>query len=353
MIAYSQCWEDSDLVLEALQIDENDQVVSITSGGCNTIAIALKNPEIVYAIDSNREQNYLLEHKLAAIKNMPIKDAIAYMGYQSDKNRIEQFNSISNNLSAECKTYWQNLPEAIREGIAHSGKFEKYIALFRKRIIPLVHTKKRIKQLLALNNSQEQTLFYNRYWNTFRWKLQFRIFFSKWFMRGRGRKKEMFAHTNIKSVGKKYYQRTQDALTKGPVHTNFYLHYILLKNNPLLPPYLLYLLNSNSNIPDNINIITSDMLSFLQSMEENSISKFNLSDIFEPLSPNEADTVFNEILRVAKSGARLIFWNNLVEREIPAHLQDKFQFESELVKKFAPKDNVFFYEKFLIYTVAK
>ena len=51
IINYSQCWEDPFILLEALSICENDCVISITSGGDNTIALLLAKPKKIVSID--------------------------------------------------------------------------------------------------------------------------------------------------------------------------------------------------------------------------------------------------------------------------------------------------------------
>ena len=59
-IYYSQCWEDPYVLLEGLDIQKEDKIISITSGGCNTLALLLKDPREVIAIDINPVQNPML-----------------------------------------------------------------------------------------------------------------------------------------------------------------------------------------------------------------------------------------------------------------------------------------------------
>ena len=69
IINYSQCWEDPAVLNEALAINSQDIVLSITSGGDNTLALLLRNPQRVISIDLNptpwEQQLYLCVCALA------------------------------------------------------------------------------------------------------------------------------------------------------------------------------------------------------------------------------------------------------------------------------------------------
>ena len=62
------CLEDPHILLQAVDISNEDDVLSIVSGGENLVAILLKNPRSLLGIDINIEQIYLVKLKIAAIK---------------------------------------------------------------------------------------------------------------------------------------------------------------------------------------------------------------------------------------------------------------------------------------------
>src|SRR6476620_11653963 len=68
---YNQIWEDPRVDLEALQLDENSRVLTISSGGCNALNYLLAGPRSVTAVDLNRHHVYLLNLKLAALLYLP------------------------------------------------------------------------------------------------------------------------------------------------------------------------------------------------------------------------------------------------------------------------------------------
>lgn len=353
MIAYSQCWEDASLLIKALQIAENDVVLSVTSGGCNTLAIAGMNPSMIYSIDKNRTQNYLLELKMAAILNLNRDNTIAFLGYRSCSNRSEIFQTLAPFLSKDSILFWNDNINCIVKGVVHCGKFERYLHAFRRFILPGIHGKKTIHELVKPKSKAKQEQFYVEKWNSFKWKLLFKIFFSRTVMSGRGRIRQMFAHTNSQSIAAIYSKRVKKAFMRGIISRNFYLNYILFKQFDELPLYLEKYEKINDSSIAGIKIVHKDILTFLQSLPDESITKFNLSDIFEPVSQEEMDMIVHEIYRVSKPNSRLIFWNNLVERNISKEMLKFFMRDVQVENELRKHDKVFFYACFYIYIVKK
>src|SRR3569623_569351 len=55
-LVYNTCWEDPRLDHVALQLSPDDNVLVITSAGCNALDYVLKAPKHVYAVDMNPRQ---------------------------------------------------------------------------------------------------------------------------------------------------------------------------------------------------------------------------------------------------------------------------------------------------------
>ena len=80
--------------------------------------------------------------------------------------------------------------------------------------------------------------FYDRVWDGWRWRLLFRVFFSRFVMARLGRDPEFFRHVEG-SVGARILARARYALTALPVHANPYVEMILTgRFRRALPPYL-------------------------------------------------------------------------------------------------------------------
>lgn len=338
------------MVIESLKPSPIDTVLSVTSGGCNSLALATCGVSAIYAIDKKPEQNYLLELKLKAIQHLNYSEVVEFLGYAHSFRREDYYKRIAPNLSDDARKYWDSNGKAIWHGIAHCGKFERYLHVFHRCLLPLIHSHKRVKQLLYPRGMAEQQIFYDTKWNTTRWRLMFRLFFSRFVMSRSGRSPEMFSQSQDISASDLYFLRTERALYSGPVRDNFYLSYALLGNQTDLLPYYLHQQRSvQIGAFNSLSIYSTDMLSFLKGLPDASIDKYNLSDIFEPLDVETTNQIFIEILRTAKPNARLIFWNNLVHRDIPQNLKQYFHQDTEIEARLREKDRVFFYERFYVY----
>src|SRR5439155_15927305 len=68
IIRYAQCWEDADVLLDALDIHPGEVCLSIASAGDNTLALLTRNPKRVVAVDLSASQLACLELRVAAFR---------------------------------------------------------------------------------------------------------------------------------------------------------------------------------------------------------------------------------------------------------------------------------------------
>lgn len=354
-INYSQCWEDSRVLMGALVINAQDKVLSITSGGCNTLNILLVGPEKVTAVDFNYAQNYLLELKFYAAKILEYSDYLEFLGIKTSKQRIELFEKIEGLLSIEARTWWSAHKNLIEQGVVHVGRFENYLRFFRKYILLFLHSQTIISKLFSSKSLNDQGKFYEEYWNTKSWRIFFKLFSSRLFLNKLARQPGMFKYSKNSALGNEYLQRSARVFKSVPIRDNYFVRYCLTGGYDLafLSPYLEY---NNYLILRKINkpiIITSELLAYLKTVPDNTFSKFNLSDIFEALSIEENDSLWKEILRTAKNEAIVVYWNNLVSRSFPGSLSKNIYNDNELVDKLSKLDRVFFYKDLHINKINK
>jgi S-adenosylmethionine-diacylglycerol 3-amino-3-carboxypropyl transferase len=79
-LVYNTCWEDPRLDRIALDFGPDDNVLVITSAGCNALDYALAGPNHVNAVDMNPRQNALLDLKLSAIRELEFDDFFKMFG---------------------------------------------------------------------------------------------------------------------------------------------------------------------------------------------------------------------------------------------------------------------------------
>lgn len=352
-INYSQCWEDTNLLKKALTISNDDVVLSITSGGDNTLALLLENPKNIFSIDINPAQNYLAELKLQSSRVLSNKQYLELLGVRDSNKRIDYYNQVSKLLSLGCRSWFDDHMNVIENGVIHSGKFEKYLNGFRKYILPLVHSKRTISQFVNQDNLQDQTSFYEKVWNTWRWRFFFSIATNSSLLRKLARQTGAGKYVN---QNESYLRRLERLIYRSHLKRNPYLHYALTgEYGDSLPDYLLRenytkLQKCNS---EGCEFRTEDLLSFLKNTSDNSLTTYNLSDAFEFLADEDALRVWREIIRTAKNGAKIAYWCNQIEHIAPREIEQNVVSNTDLEKKLADQDRLYFYRSFHVYTIAK
>jgi len=352
-LLYSQCWEDPIIVCDALKIEKSDNILSISSAGDNSLFLLSKCPKEVVSIDILPEQNFLLELKAAGIKKFEYEDFLKFIGAKDCPIRKKMYSGLRHELSQNSRKYWDNHIAFIESGIIHSGRFEKYLKLFKNVIVPISHTERDIEDFFSIKNMQMQEIFYSKIWNNLRWRITFRFFFSEFLMKLLGRNKEFFKYNKKKSVSEHYLQKTCYGFTKIPARTNYFLYYIL-KNSyagNMLPEYLKedIFLEIKKNI-GKLRIITSDLKKYLENCLTNRFNKFNMSDVFEVYSQEDYEKILGEIQRVSRNNGRICYWNNLVDRF--EHKNKKVLTLKKYSEELQKKDRIFFYKRFLVEKVS-
>jgi betaine lipid synthase len=72
---YAFAWEDPKVDLIYLDLQKDDQMFVITSGGCNVLEYAIKvGPKRIHCVDLNPCQNHMLELKLAGLSALVYED---------------------------------------------------------------------------------------------------------------------------------------------------------------------------------------------------------------------------------------------------------------------------------------
>ncbi|MBN1273881.1 MAG: DUF3419 family protein [Candidatus Aminicenantes bacterium] len=356
-ILYGQCWEDPEMDRTALQINSDDVVFSITSGGCNVLSFLIDNPKQVIALDINPHQNYLLELKMAAFHELTHKEILGFMGVTPSPDRLRYYRRVRPWLSPESSRYWDKQGAKIKKGIIHSGRFEKYMRLLRKTIIRPLISKKVIDLFYASEDQAERKRLFHEKWENIWWWILTRIMLSRRF-NSLFFDKAFFKYLDQRfSFGRHFADKAEKALTGLPMKKNYFLSYILRGNYTSpddVPPYLKR--ENYSAVRSRLNrvrMVTSSCEEFFSSIPENSISKFNFSNIFEWMSDKEFENLLFEILRVADSNAVMTYRNLLVHREHPSPLNGYIQSQRELAQELHSQDLSFIYNNYVIEKIIK
>jgi S-adenosylmethionine-diacylglycerol 3-amino-3-carboxypropyl transferase len=351
-VLYGQVWEDADLLLEALDVRPGQVCLSIASAGDNALALLSRAPARLVAIDRDVAQLRCLELRVAAYRTLAHSELLELIGSRPSRGRVALYERCRPLLSRGAQRFWDLRPEAVASGVANAGRFEKYFALFRKWVLPLVHSKATIANLLQARSAAERERFYEEEWNTWRWQLLFHAFFSRRVMRFLGRDRHAFAHVDGQ-VAAPILQRTRHALTTLNPADNPYVHWILTGQHGDVLPYALREENFDAirSRLDRLEWRHQSLRGFLAVDRGIRFDRCNLSDVFEYVSPDEYEALLSQLTRVCRPGARLVYWNMLAPRTRPASLAGVLHPAAERAARLHPEDRAFFYSRLVIENV--
>lgn len=178
-LVYNTCWEDPRVDRVALELRHDDNVLVITSAGCNALDYALSEPSHVYAVDLNPRQNALLELKLAGITNLEFEDFFALFGrgrLRGARRVYEQ--KLRRSLCDWSQKYWdrwmrlfdsQGLPFYFR-GV--SGTFARILNVYADRVVKV---RPYIEAILAARSVDEQREIYENHLRDRMWSWPMRF----------------------------------------------------------------------------------------------------------------------------------------------------------------------------------
>ena len=347
-IRYAQCWEDADILLEALAIKPGAMYLSIASAGDNSLSMLSQAPQKVVAIDLSQAQLACLALRIAAYKELEHHELLELMGSRPSQRRPELYGRCRKLLSSQERAFWDAKPKDIEKGIGHSGKFEAYFQTFRRYVLPLIHSPQTVSKLLEPKSLEARREFYETQWNHWRWQGLFRMFFSRFLMGRMGRDPAFFKYVEG-SVAERILSRAKYALSELEPAQNPYLQWILLGHHDHALPHALRK-DTFERIRQHIDRIEYFHLSIEDYLAAygGGLGGYNLSDIFEYMSPENTETLLYKLIAAAKPGARLAYWNMLVPRSRPESLRHKLRPLDALATQLHQQDKAFFYSRFIV-----
>ncbi|MGV8073459.1 MAG: DUF3419 family protein [Syntrophobacteraceae bacterium] len=349
MVRYGQCWEDADILIEGLDVHPGDVCLSIASAGDNSISLLSRSPARVVALDLSPVQLACLELRIAAYRELSHGELLELVGSRPSSRRADLYRRCRPLISSDTRRFWDSHPAEIERGIGGAGKFERYFALFRTRILPLVHSRRTVSALLQHRDREEREAFYAHEWDTWRWRIIFRLFFSRVVMGRIGRDPSFFRYVEG-SVAERILARTRHALTVLDPLENPYLQWILTGSHPAALPHVLRPENFDS-IRENLDRIEwhcRPVEKFLEREGEKSFDRFNLSDIFEYMSMENYHLLLERLTRAGRPGGRLAYWNMLAPRRRPESMADRLRPLDNLAERLHSEDKAFFYSAFVL-----
>jgi S-adenosylmethionine-diacylglycerol 3-amino-3-carboxypropyl transferase len=363
-LRYGQCWEDADRLVEGLAPLAGRRVLSIASGGENTLALLAEGPERLVAIDRNPAQLAALELKAASCACLAHGDWLVLLGAWErpegpgagglpdgavGRHRQRLYAACRDRLSPAAAAFWDRQPAVLAAGLLHGGRFERYLAAFRRWLLPLLRHPQGWPALLAGQSEAERHAWVEDCRRDWRWRLLFRLFFSRAALGGFGTDPRQVRYGAIPQ-GELVLERLEHVLTSLDPRDNPYLHWILLgRYGSCLPRALRP--ESQERIRRHLGRLELRPVSLEDWLAEASagpFDRFNLSNVFEYASPQATTALLGGLHGRAAPGARLLCWNRLAERDTRLAPAGTWAPSAELEEALHRRDRVFFYRRLVL-----
>jgi S-adenosylmethionine-diacylglycerol 3-amino-3-carboxypropyl transferase len=376
-LVYNTCWEDPRLDRVALDFQPDDDVLVITSAGCNALDYALAGPRHVHAVDMNPRQNALLELKLAGIRKLEFEDFFRMFGEGRLPAAAGVYQErLRSELSEWSRGYWDRWIKFFdnrRRPFYYrgtSGAFARMMTLYANRVIKVGPY---IDAILDAESLEEQQRIYREHLRDRFWSKSVRFAMNRdttLSMVGVPKAQRRQVETQYEGGIVQFVEDCLDAVfTKLPLHDNYFWR-VYMKGcyTPECCPE--YLKEGNfqrlkEGVADKVSVHTASVQQFLEG-HDGTISKFVLldhmdwlSDRFFPLLEAEWQAIFDR----AAPRARAIWRSGGLRTEFIDQVQvmrdGKLQpigrllsYHPELAGELHEKDRVHTYGSFYIADLA-
>jgi len=168
-LIYNTCWEDPNCDREMMEIDEQSEIVMITSAGCNALDYLLDNPKQVNTIDVNPRQNALLQLKRSVLEKTDFEQLWKFFGEGYNEEALEVYEQA---LKPDMPTYAQEVwdkkllsyfvGKGLKKSFYYHGTSGSFAWLFQKYLQSRPKINKKIMQLLEADTLEEQKELYEQ-----------------------------------------------------------------------------------------------------------------------------------------------------------------------------------------------
>jgi S-adenosylmethionine-diacylglycerol 3-amino-3-carboxypropyl transferase len=353
-ISHSQCWEDPALLQAALHLGPEDDVLSVCGAGDNPFALAIAGARSVTIVDSSTPQIALAKLKLVAAQALDVERFRSFLGAGDIGQRVYLYHGLRAQMDDSSVAFWDQHEDWIRTGLLGCGAFEKSLTSFRSRVLPFVHRERTVGALLSMETLQEQRVFYDKQWNSRRWRGMFRLIPPP-VLKPRGSGNDGSIASNRSAARKAFYQRMGRVLTEIPVRSNPFVQWGLsgqYRDMEQGPPYL----STEGHrrlveVAERIRFVHEDLKGHLGTVGSGTYSAFNLSDAPAHLSATESEALLRGCVGAARSGARLAYWNHLEARHRPDTMADVLDRAEAVSAELSRQDRAFVHGGFQLETV--
>lgn len=371
-LVYPQIWEDPEIDMAALAIAPHNHIVAIASGGCNVLSYLTANPARITALDLNPTHVALNKLKLAAATHFPTwNEFYRFFGVANEKANIAAYDRwLAEHLDEKSRAYWERRRFGI--GARRIGVFARnfYRHGLLGRCIGLGHFVAKAygvnpRDLLRARSLEEQKIYFatalaplfDR--RLIRWALarQFSLF-------GLGippAQYEALAGAGNGSMAAVIYERLERLSCNFSLKDNYFAWqafdrgYSRDEEGPL-PPYLrrdnFETIKAHAN---RVEVLNRSFTEYLEMQAEVSCDRYVLLDAQDWMDDRQLNSLWREITRTAKPGARVIFRTaakpSLLPGRVAPEILERWDYREAESLAFTARDRSAIYGGFHLYVL--
>jgi len=312
-IGYSTCWEDERFVSDGLRPRPGEHALCITSGGCLALQALLAGATVT-ALDFNPHQAALLAFKVAALRALEEPEIWSVLGLRPAADRLALYRRLREALPGEDRAFWDARPALVAGGATLCGRQDRYLHAVGRAVRWLQGTR-RVRRLLELDGGEAQAAFYEREWSGPAWRALCAVVFSRAVL-DRAFDPAHFTFARQGHPAPRFRAAAERLLRDVPARENFYLHYLFDRTYPddqRCPAWLRR--GAPTALRDRLGGLTSTtgaLEAWLAAAPDRSVDVFALSNCFDWVSGERFTALLGDLVRVARPGARIGWWTNLV-----------------------------------------
>ncbi|MGD8450770.1 MAG: BtaA family protein [Phycisphaerae bacterium] len=356
-IVFNMSWEDPEMDRQAFKLTSEDTVISISSAGCNPLNFLCQSPKKLISIDGNPAQNAILELKLAALKTLDYETFFDIFAARRPNVITRVYRGrLRPLLSQTSRDFWDKRLWMIARDLYQFGGMGLFCRILRRFLTMLGIKRQHVERFFELRSLEEQTAWYYKFaapklWGP--WSRRFVQF--RPFMYLAGVHPNQFRLVDGRHDMYEYVkERVEYVLTRVPVYDNYFLSQAVTGRfrGSRVPPYLLEenfdTLRRNL---DRVQIVNGWLGPYLDTLPAGSITRFNLLDIFDWMSPEVFEATLKSVLRAAAPGAIMIYRSGSYRLDPPPSILPHVEQHTELARRLLAIDRSATYGSFYILSV--
>lgn len=367
-LVYPQIWEDPIVDLEALDLQPDDHLVAIASGGCNILSYLSAAPIKITAVDLNPAHVALNKLKQAAVRHLPDYRAFQRFFAEADgRDNVKAYEDyIRPHLDEVSRKYWEsrNLFGRRRIGYFRSNLYRHGLLgtfIGASHLLARAHGRNPRKMLTARTREEQRQIFEAELAPLFE-KRHIRWLLNKpSALFGLGIPPSQFEALKGKEthMSKVLLQRLERLACDFDLQDNYFAwqafgrRYATGGAGPL-PPYLKP--ESFENLReriDNLDVQHRSFTEYLAAKDDASLDAYVLLDAQDWMTDDILLTLWTEIERTAKPGARVIFRTageeSILPGRVPDAILEKFSYDEDRGKEWTKQDRSSIYGGFHLY----